>query len=256
MADGTQMTHRRTKAFAEAVTRAGAELITPHRWTDSGGSWGAFLDWIAKLPEATGVYLTLDSHAQSLLQELWQAGRSVPEEIAVIGSGNDTLICESIRPQLTSVEIGAERVGYEAACLLERLLAGEKPPDGPILIEPMGVVERASTDILAFEDPMLTRALAYLRQHACQNISVPDILRQVPVTRRWLERRFREVLGTTPNKEINRVRLQRARDLLARTDLPLVRIAEICGYGHARSFGDAFKAATGQPPGAFRTSAR
>lgn len=102
-------------------------------------------------------------------------------------------------PALTSVKLNAERIGYEAAALLDRLMAGEAAPNRPVLIEPLGVITRRSSDLVATDDPEIARAVQFIRQAACDGISVGDIVQEVAISRSALERRMRGV-GPVPQR--------------------------------------------------------
>lgn len=124
------------------------------------------------------------------------------------------------------------------------------------LIPPMGVTTRLSTDVLAIDDEHFVSAVRYIREHACQGITVDNVLDTIPLSRSTLERRFRQHLGRSPQTEIRIVQLNRAKQLLAETDHALHRIAEIVGFEHAEYFNVAFKRAFGCTPGQFRRDTR
>jgi LacI family transcriptional regulator len=180
----------------------------------------------------------------------------VPDEVAVIGVDNDTLLCELSSPPLTSVIPNAHGAGYEAAALLDRLMAGKRVPAAARLIPPLGIAARQSTDVLAVEDRAVARAVQYIREHACEGINVGDVLGTVPLSRRVLEQRFQRLLGRTPREEILHVRLGRVRQLLVETDLPLHQVAERAGFAHVEYLSVWFKRETGRTPSAFRAGAR
>lgn len=164
----------------------------------------------------------------------------MPEQVAVLAADNDELLCEACNPSLSGIALTSERIGFEAAKLLDRMMHGVAPPKRPLLLEPTGVVTRQSTDTLAVEDPDLARAVAFIRSHATDPIQVSDVLVEVPVSR-WLERRFHEVLGRGPAAEIRRVRLDRAKHLLAETDLPVAEVATLAGFGSREYMAATFK---------------
>src|SRR6185437_15012889 len=189
---------------------------------------------------------------QHVLDACQRVNLSVPEEVAVIGADNDMLLCELCDPPLSSVVPNPERIGYEAAALLDRLMRGEKPPSMHLWIEPLGVTTRQSTDVLAIDDPHIAVAVRYIRENACAGATVPDLLQQVPLSRTLLERQFRKYLGRSPQAEIRAVQLKRVKQLLAETDLSLERIAELAGYEHPEYMSVVFKRETGQTPGHYR----
>jgi len=183
-------------------------------------------------------------------------GVPVPDEVAVVAVDNDELLCELAHPPLSSVIPNTRRTGYEAAALLDRLMNGGRARGETHLIPPLGVATRQSTDVLAIEDPHVSRAVRYIREHACDGINVRDVLRAVPQSRRLLEARFKKLLGRTPHEEILRVQLRRVKQLLTETDLPLETIAERTGFAHPEYLSVVFRREVGQPPSRYRAQGR
>jgi LacI family transcriptional regulator len=135
-------------------------------------------------------------------------------------------------------------------------MSGKRVSPAAHLIAPLGVAARQSTDVLAMEDRNIARAVQFIREHACAGINVSDVLRAVPLSRRVLEQRFQRVLGHTPREEILHVRLNRVKQLLVETDLPLYLIAERTGFEHVEYLSVVFKRETGRTPSAFRAGAK
>ena len=180
----------------------------------------------------------------------------IPDEIAVIGVDNDELLCDLADPPLSSVIPNVRRTGYEAAALLDRLMAGEEVPTEGNLFEPVGVATRHSTDVLAVSDPHVSKAVRYIREHACDGIQVEDVIQQIPLSRRVFERLFTRLLGRTPHDQILQVKLDRVKQLLAETDLPLARVAERTGFRHVEYLSVTFKRACGVTPSRYRSKKR
>lgn len=212
--------------------------------------------WIASLPKPVGIMACTDQLGFWLLDACRRAGVGVPEEVAVVGVENDESLCTMSTPPLSSVQFDGEQVGYQAASLLARLMAGEPPPTEPILIKPQRIVTRHSSDLVALENQDLAAAVRFIREHACDGITVDDVLRAVLVSRSSLERQMRQVLGRTPADEIARVRFNRVRELLSETELSLAAIAEKTGFNYPQYMAEAFKRRFGQTPGEFRAAAR
>lgn len=211
--------------------------------------------WLEGLPKPVGLLACTDQLGFWLLDACHRAGVSVPEEAAVVGVENDESLCTMSSPPLSSVQFNGRRIGYEAAALLGRMIQGEPAPRQQTLLKPLGIVTRQSSDVVAIEDKDLAAALRFIRRHACGDITVDDVLRAVPVSRSVLERRMRRVLGRTPKTEINRVRLNRVRQLLTETDLPLAAVARKAGFRHPQYMAAVFKQEFGQSPGAYRDTA-
>jgi LacI family transcriptional regulator len=176
----------------------------------------------------------------------------VPDEVAVIGVDNDEILCNLSSPPLSSVDINTQQVGYEAAALLERMMAGRSAPKQPLLLAPHGVVSRESTDVLATEDRELAAAIRHIREHACEGLRVKDFAKWTNLSRREMERRMRKLIGRSPKEEITRIQLERAKRLLTETDLAAGVIGEKCGFVEPKYFSQVFHTKIGLPPGAYR----
>lgn len=209
--------------------------------------------WVRKLPKPIGIMACYDLRGQQVLDACRQLGVPVPDQVAVIGSDNDELLCELSHPPLTSVIPNCHRTGYEAAALLDQMMSGKKVGGQTHLIPPLGIATRQSTDVLAIDDQNVARAVHYIRQHACDGINVKDVLAAVPHSRRLLESRFKKMIGRTPHEEILRVKLNRVKQLLTETTLSLEQIAERAGFPHVEYLSVAFRREVGMPPSRFRT---
>lgn len=212
--------------------------------------------WLGGLPKPVGVFACFDIRGRQVLDACRTAGLRVPDEVAVVGVDNDTVLCELSDPPLSSVAPDTSRTGYVAAGLLDRMMDGQRVASEAHLIPPTRVVARRSTDALAIDDTDVSNAIRFIREHACDGINVAQVLNAVPLSRRALETRFRRLLGRTPHDEIVRVQIERARQLLAGTDLPLKAIATRLGIRHAEYLNVLFRRMTGQAPGAYRREHR
>jgi LacI family transcriptional regulator len=212
--------------------------------------------WILSLPKPVGIMACNDLRAQQVLMVCDGGGLAVPDEVAVIGVDNDEVICGLAQPPLSSIEQNPEQVGYQAAALLDRLMQGEAPPRGPIVVEPQGVVARQSTEFVAVADADAADALHYIREHACDGIDVDDVVAHVPLSRRTLERRFAALLGRSPKEAIIAAQLEHVKRLLAMTDYPLAKIAQLTGFQYVESMCSLFKKTTGRTPGRYRHEIR
>lgn len=211
-------------------------------------------EWIRGLPKPVGVMACYDFRGQQVLDACRRLDIAVPDEVAVIGVDNDELLCELADPPLTSVVPNTYRTGYEAAALLDQMIGGRKIRGETHLIPPLGVITRQSTDVLAIDDRNIARAIHFIRKNACNGINVQDVVRAVPQSRRLMEKRFKKLLGRTPHEEILRVQLDRVKELLTQTDLPLEEIAQRAGFSHVEYLSVAFKREVGMPPSKYRSA--
>lgn len=212
----------------------------------------ALAAWLKRLPRPTAIMACNDLRALQVIAAAQAAGLRVPEEIAVLGVNNETIRCELANPPLSSVTIDAFQWGYLAAELLDQMMRGDKPAVAERRLEPREVIVRPSTDMLAIDDKNVAAALGHIREHACRGLTVNEVLRHASASRSQLERKFRRLLGRTPQAEIRRVQIAKIRQLLRETDFPLKRIAELTGFEHVEYMCVVYKRLTGEAPGAFR----
>lgn len=209
--------------------------------------------WLQSLPKPVGILAHNDLRGRHLVDAYRRLEITVPDEVAVLGVDNELPHCEMCNPPLSSIITDAERVGFEAAGLLDQLMNGQQPSVTQILVPPLGIVVRQSTDVTATTDPHVAKAVRFIRQQACVGIDVGDVLQHVMISRTALDKRFQRVLGHTPHEEILRVRLKRAQELLVESDLTIEVIADRCGFRHGEYLGAVFLRELGQTPGAFRS---
>ena len=254
--NGHGWARERKSGFVEAVRLDGNEVSTfdlelvDERTSDRGV--GVMVNWLSSLPKPLGVMACDDRRAALVLEAARLGGYQVPEEVAVIGVGNDVARCELATPPLSSVDPGAFLVGYRAAQHLAQRLGDRRVSACDLRIEPAGVVARRSTDVLAVPDRSVAAAVHYIAAHACEGLTVSEVLPHAAVSRAQLEKKFRQHLGRTPQAEIRRVQVARIRQLLADTDLPLKSIAELTGFDYMEYMRVVFRRLTGETPGSYR----
>lgn len=209
--------------------------------------------WLKRLPRPTGIFCANDILASQLVEVCRQHGVAVPEHVAILGVDNDDLLCGLARPPLSSIALPEQEVGMQAAVHLDRLLRGErKVLPKPLLLAPLQVVSRRSTDLSAVSDVTVAQACGFIHEHAQRPLSVSEVANEVGVGRRTLERRFRAVLGRSLAEEIRRCHVERAKELLADPHLSLTVVSERAGFGSPKQFAVAFRALTGMTPRMFR----
>jgi LacI family transcriptional regulator len=212
--------------------------------------------WIRDLPKPLGLMACNDVRGQQVLNACRMVEAAVPDEVAVVGVDNEEVLCELCDPPLSSVMPNPERIGYEAAEMLDCLMAGGSMAIEERSVKPLGVVMRQSTDVLGIDDPDVAAAMRHIRENACNGLTVDDLVTDLSVSRSLLERRFRRCLRRSPQQEIRLVQLKRVRQLLAETDLALDEIANLAGYKHPEYMSVVFKRLTGQTPGHYREQVR
>ncbi|CNK52545.1 D-xylose utilization transcriptional activator XylR [Yersinia aldovae] len=203
-------------------------------------------DWVQTLPHQTGIVAVTDARARHLLQVCEHLDIAVPERLSVIGIDNEELTRYLSRVALSSVVQGTRQMGYRAAKLLHQRLnqrqkQQETPPLQRILVPPVKVMARRSTDFRSLRDPAVIQAMHYIRHHACKGIKVEQVLDAVGMSRSNLEKRFKDDIGQTIHGVIHEEKLDRARNLLAATSLPINEISQMCGYPSLQYFYSVFK---------------
>ncbi len=240
----------RQEHFESAAEQAGrsvrsfnTELTTPEV---------NLVDWLKQLEKPVALFAANISLARLAAEVCRLANIHVPDEIAILGVDRDDLLCNLTHPPLSTIDHGMEKLGFECARMLDALMRDEAIEDEPIIIPPVGVIERQSTDILAVEDPTVREAVRYIRRHAIQGINVEDVIHNIPASRRGLEMQFRKLLDRTIYGEITRVRIKHAKRLLIETNLTIPQITASSGFNYATQFSTTFKKEVGMTPRAFR----
>ena len=211
--------------------------------------------WLSTLPGPVGVFAAHDPTGRHVIEAAVQAGLEVPFVVGVVSANDDETVCEMARPALSSIRLPWQRLAAEAVLMIERIWAGD-PPDAPFLVQPLDIVARGSSSYEAVNDPVVRRAMQLLVGQVATIFSVEDWAAAVGVSRRVLERRFKETIGRTPHDMILHVRVERAKTLLTTTSLPVATIAERCGFQSNERLTVNFRAVVGVPPTKFRRSLR
>jgi LacI family transcriptional regulator len=244
-AGATAHVYRREKTVAVARARTNPELEEQRR-----------IHWVRALPKPVGILAAHDRLALQLLDICHSLGLDVPGQVAIVGVDDEEIVCESSWPTISSVRLQGERMGFEAARVLERLMRRAAAPLRPVLLPPVGVTTRQSSDAVAVKNPLIARAMRYIRDHAAKGINVTDVVRSLPVNRRTFERQFRDAVGRSPLDELLRVRLDHARRLLAATDLQMPQVAEAAGFRDASHLWEVFRRLAGLSPRDYRARFR
>jgi LacI family transcriptional regulator len=243
--------------FAKATRAAGFECVSflgkpTQRRRPMHRQRKRLARWLQGLPQPTAVLVWNGEVGREVIAACSTHKLPVPDDVAVLCAEHDSVMNTLAPVPMSNIDQSPLRVGREAATLLDRLMAGRRPPDHPIHVPPVGVVQRQSTDTTAVNDPLVAAALRHIRSHSYGPLKVSDLQKALFVSRRTLEHRFTQSLGHTPAAEIRRTRLEHVRNLLIETDHPLAIIAERTGYQHLEVMVRAFQRQFGSPPGRFR----
>lgn len=208
----------------------------------------AFSAWIRNVPRPFGLICSHDPLAVSAVVWTTFLGMRVPQEVAVLGNGCDPHLCGRCWPRLSSVNPREYWRGFVACELMAKLLAGGQAPKEPVMIQPLGISVRESTDVLACNNPVLTEALLYIWANIEKDLPVEDVAAHVGMHRRKLERSFLASFGRGVNAELKRRRLEKSRELLSGTELTVRDIAIKTGFRSEEYFYRAFRRAFDTTP--------
>ncbi len=253
---GMNWSRWRQEAFLRRIGEAGRSCAVYPQPSLKESEWAVerkrMCRWLKGLPKPVAILAANDARGRQVLNACLTADIPVPYEAAVLGVNNDTLICETSLPPLSSIAVDMECAGYAAAELLDQLMRHTLRARQTVTYEPAGVVPRASTELLHVTDRLVIRALEFIRINAGLNIRVSDVADHLGVTRRWVEKRFELTLSRSVLDEIQRVRMDTLRALVSQTDQPFTKIASRCGFTSANHLGIIFKAHSGMTMSEFR----
>ena len=252
--------HTRNEAFRTALQKSRLtgyySELQPQRGSKKRIDEDELLRWLESLPKPCGIFCAWDGCAIQVTNACRRGGIGVPSQIAVLGVDNDPVTCSVSFPPLSSVDLDAKRIGYEAAALLDRMMAGQPPPDKPVLVEPGQVITRESTDVIAVDDVNVAQAIRLIREHGCRGLRVKELAEALGLSRRALQQRFQRVLRRTPKQELMRVQIDRAKMLLCQTDLRVEQISRRSGFCAFSYFARAFRREAGLTPRLYRKKHR
>jgi LacI family transcriptional regulator len=247
----------RERAFVAAARGAGTRVAPGWGSGDVGPMERyenpvAMVAWLRALPKPCGIFTGTDSWGRVVARYAHLAGLRIPEDVALVGVDNDVLECELISPPLSSVMIPWHEVGRSAAKLVRTALSGKSSAGERVVVAPLSVIARRSSALLAVEDDVVGRAVAWIHANAARRLTVPMVTRAVASGRHSLERAFRRVLGRTIQEEIRRAHVDMAKRLLETSRSTLAEIAKRSGFTTAALLTVAFQRELGTTPGLYR----
>lgn len=209
---------------------------------------------MAGLPTPCGLFAKDDISGVTAIRALKQAGMRVPEDVPVMGVSDDIVYCHTTTPALSSIRFPGKRIGHAAAELLHGMMEGRVvAADTRIMIGPPGITVRESTGRVELADPVVTRAMNFIRQRPLgEPVDSATLCRHIGASREQVRQRFHATLGRTLKQEIDRVRCERLGEMLRRTDWTLERVAEQCGFAGGDELSRFVKRVTGMTPGELR----
>jgi LacI family transcriptional regulator len=252
----------RGRGFTERLREQRGEDVRVHHIDPSAAGRyrgepddGQDTSWIGALRairKPVAVFTMFDPTAFNLAGDCRLAGLRVPEDVAILGVHNGQILCEMATPPISSIDTASEQRGYLAAQMLDEQFSGKRDPTRTVVLPPVGVVSRASTDVVAVDHPLVVDALRLIRDRIGDGIDVAQLVQHLSCSRRQLERCFKESLRRTPLEEIHRLRVARALNLLATTTMSISAVARSAGYARPDRMAQAVREATHLTPVGYR----
>ena len=215
--------------------------------------------WLLSLPKPIGIMAADDLLAHDITNACDSLHLSVPDQIAVLGVGNDNILCEYNEPGISSVNLSMSILGHEAAVTLDALLKHDaleiKTPSVPsdiISVKPAGITSRTSTNVYESSDPVLVALIQKIHSHQFEKVDIAQLAKHHGLSRWQVENRFRSAFGRSTHDEICRHRVSILQKLLLTTDIPLRNIAKQTGFPSVQYMTTFIKRHTGVTPAKLR----
>ena len=254
---GTSWSEERWRGFLHGLSAQSRTVPQFSRslswWEDTRGSPAALSEFLSRLQLPAALFACNDTTGLRATELAHRMGIAVPEGLAILGVDNEDIICELASPSLSSIMLDCETIGFRAAACLDAILEGKGPADGSrTLVPPREVAERESTRVFSCADPIVARAVTFIKARAHEGIDVSDVVGVAAASRRSLEMRFRSAMGRTIHQEIARTRIARARRLLSDSTLTIEKVAAGSGFSAVQRFHSEFRRTEGVSPGQWR----
>ena len=225
----------RGEGFRDAVSEKGYPVYTFDDGRQlSDGQWNFDAErvsrWLLDLPKPIALFACDDYYALQITEVCKMYNIDIPGDIAVLGVDNDNLLCNISDPALSSIELDVENGGYGVGKLLHQFIEKKITAPADVIIKPVRIVSRGSTERFAVSDKYIGQVLAYIDENYCNPLSVDDLIRIIPYSRRVLEKKFKSETGMSVYQYIQQQRIEKFAALLITTDLPLTEAAAGAGF--------------------------
>jgi LacI family transcriptional regulator len=236
----------RAEGYESSVNSAGYHVhYFEHKKARSTDIWyyksKSLSKWLKSLPKPIALMACDDNQGVHITEACKQNKIRVPQEVAVLGVDNDVMLCELSDPPLSSIKLDIERAGYETARAMDLMISRSLKFYPNIQVSPLKVVTRSSTDIYASRDENITNALDFIHKNLDQNLLVDQIVKEVPMSRRSLEKRFVEVTGLPIYKYIFKLRIEKLAQKLVNSELSVFEIALEMGLPDSKNISRQFR---------------
>jgi LacI family transcriptional regulator len=247
----------RGEGFQQKVVEGGGNIyiyeeqpgIEQEKWSFNAE---AVSSWLLKLPKPVALFACDDYYALQITEVCKMYNIEIPNDVSILGVDNDELLCSISDPNLSSIELDVINGGFEVGKLLHMFINGKMEPPVDVTIKPIRIVERKSTKKYAVNNKYIEKLLDYIGKNYMNPLSVEDLVRVIPYSRRILEKRFKEETGITIYQYLQRIRIDKFSELLITSDLPFVEAAACAGFSDYKNVSRVFTKEKGMTPFQFR----
>ncbi|WP_209330029.1 DNA-binding transcriptional regulator [Lunatimonas salinarum] len=247
----------RAEGFEEKINSVGYKVhYFEHRKSRSTDLWyyksNSLSKWLVSLPKPIALMTCDDNQGLHIAEACKQNKIRIPEEVAVLGVDNDVMLCELSDPPLSSIAMDVEKGGYDTAKLMDQMIQNGIEGHYDIIVKPTQIITRQSTDIYATNDDYIASTLKYIHKNIEKNLQVDEVVKQVPLSRRTLEKRFLQITGFPIYKYISNLRIEKFAQKLLETDQTVFEIAMDLGLNDSKNIARQFKQVKGCNPVEYR----
>ena len=250
---------QREEAFVSAIGKSGYKcLVAKFSKIEHSNNTEIMLlsKWLDRLHKPVGILTCNDDRARQLIEASKMADVIIPDQVAILGIDNDELICDLSYPTISSVSLNIQHAGYEVAKLLDAMMNGYKPIFDKIIVTPISVIDRMSTDVFHVQDEEVCEALKFINEHSSEMIQVEDVAKAVGISKRALQMRFMAELGYSIFERIKKVKVEQMARLLINTNMSVHEIAIKLGFANINNVSRYFKIDKGISPREYRKAYR
>jgi len=208
--------------------------------------------WLISLPKPVAIFACDDQYALYISETCKIHDISIPDEISILGVDNDSLLCNISNPPLSSIILDVEYGGYLAAKTISQLKKKEISQPSNIVVRAIQIVKRESTEKFNIRDKYILNVVEHIEANFVKCINVNCLLKIVPLSRRVLEKRFRENTGSSIYQYIQTLRIERICSLLIETDNSIENIALLSGFKSNQNLSKVFSKYKNMTPSDYR----
>ncbi len=210
------------------------------------------MEWLRRVPKPIAIHCPQDFFGHEIGFLCSQLGFRVPQDVAILGTNNDEILCLATQPALSSIRLPWQEVGFRSAQLLHEIMEGAEPPLAPVFLDSPDLVTRQSTEVIRCRDEVVEKAIREIQSRIKESLDIDSLAAFCGVSRRGLEKRFRAVLDRSPLQELNRVKIEAIKQMLRRDRRSIEQIADELGFSSAVYLSQFFHRETGMTPGTYR----